>query len=194
MPASIHRLISKKERLNQEQADLFRDALSQAQEDNPDVPWPEDAVREVFGYLDRLTTSNNGWNFVLVSPQVNAEVGEYLEEHARRPMKAVRVWNLLLTALDSRTGRVLLSREQIAQGVGVDANYVSKVMRCLEDCGAISRRRVVVPGMPGRGEAHYFLSAIAATHLAGAARDKAQATAPVLRTKPLYTVEGGRPA
>ena len=61
------------------------------------------------------------------------------------------------------------------------AEDISRLMGELERIGAISRRREKVAGMRGRGRAVYFMNPSVGTHLAGAARDKAQAEAPRLQ-------------
>ena len=79
------------------------------------------------------------------------------------------------------SGEIMLTRDELAELVGESADHVGGIMGELESIGAISRRREKVPGMRGQGVVRYFMSANIATHLAGVARDKAQAAAPELR-------------
>ena len=51
----------------------------------------------------------------------------------------------------------------------------------LASVGAVTTRRERVAGMRGPGRAVYFMNPNVGTHLAGAARDKAQAEAPRLQ-------------
>ena len=88
---------------------------------------------------------------------------------------------LLFEHLRRDTGEIALSRDELAAEIGETASNVSRLMTELEGIGAISRRYEKVPGMRGRGRAVYFMNPNVGTHLAGAARDKAQADAPALR-------------
>jgi predicted ArsR family transcriptional regulator len=79
------------------------------------------------------------------------------------------------------TGEIALTRDELAEELGVAPPHVSRLMGELEGIGAISRRLEKIPGMRGRGRAVYFMNPNVATNLAGAARDKAQGEAPPLR-------------
>jgi hypothetical protein len=74
----------------------------------------------------------------------------------------------------------MLTREQMAEQIAEAPDNVSRIMTELEGIGAISRRRERVAGMRGPGMVRYFMNPNVATHLVGAARDKAQTKAPPL--------------
>ena len=92
-------------------------------------------------------------------------------------MQAVALWNELLGVLDGHTGEVLATRAELAELVGCEPRDISRLMGELERLGAIIRKR------DGRA-VKYFLSPLVGTTLSGAARDKAQASAPPLRLVP----------
>lgn len=183
MAARVLRLRSKPDRLRAEQAAALRQALLPFEDDMPGV------VREVRGYIARHTASQNAWVFVMLSPDQNRAVVRWLDMNSRRPMRAMRLWAELFTALDLDTGEVMLTRDDIAARVSIVPEDVSEIMSELETCGAIIRRRERVAGMRGPGRVRYFMNPMVATHLAGQARDVAQAAAPALRV-----VDGGKAA
>ena len=186
MAAKIRRLFSKPDRLRAEQAARLRDALLPFEHDMPAQ------VRELVAQIDRQTAARNGWTFIMISAEQNRAVVRWLKTNSARPMQAMDLWAELFTAVDRDTGEVLLTRDQLAELVGVTAQHVSAIMSELEGIDAIIRRRERVAGMRGPGRVRYFMNSLVGTHLTGAARDKAQAEAP---PGPLLRVmQGGKAA
>ena len=186
MAAKIRRLFSKPDRLRAEQAARLRDALLPFEHDMPVQ------VRELVAQIDRQTAARNGWTFIMISAEQNRAVVHWLKTNSRRPMQAMDLWSLLFTRVDRDTGEVLLTRDQLAEVVGIAADDVSAIMGELEGIDAIIRRRERVAGMRGPGRVRYFMNSLVGTHLTGAARDKAQAEAP---PGPLLRVmQGGKVA
>ena len=124
--------------------------------------------------VEREISSRSGWRFIMVEPVLYAQVVNYLAEHSRRKLKAVQLWAQLFTTLPPDSNEVLLSREELAQAIGLQPRTVSEIMGELEAIGAVYRRR------EGRS-VRYFVHPALGTHLTGAIRDKAQAEAPALR-------------
>ncbi|WP_228124486.1 hypothetical protein, partial [Gluconobacter vitians] len=182
MAATITRLTPKPERLRQDQADLLRQALLPFEEQ-----MPADAFRAVIGLIDRQTASRKRWTFVMLSPEQNAIVVDYLAEHSKRPLTALRVWALCFKHLRTDTGEILLNREEIAEKIGQPSRTISEIMSELVAFKAISRTRKKLGGMKGPGMVHYFMNPNVATHLTGSERDVAQEEAPPL----LVLMEGG---
>jgi len=184
MAAKVRRLLTAPERLRDVQLAQLRQALLPFEGEMPDV------VRPVLAYIGRRTAAKAGWTFIMISAEQHDAVTEWLEANSRRPLKAVRLWSVLFTAVDRDTGEVMLTRDQLAERLRIDADDVTRLMGELESIGAIIRRREKVPGMRGPGRARYFMNPVVGTHLAGAERDKAQADAP---PGPLLRLmEGGR--
>jgi hypothetical protein len=179
---AIVQLKTKPDRLRQDQADVLRQALLPFEEQMPD------AVKALIGHIDRQTASRNRWTFVMLSPEQNAVVVDYLAEHSKRPLVALKLWALCFKHIRNDTGEVLLSREEIAEKVGERADNVSEIMSELVEFGAIIRKRQRVAGLKGPGMVHYYMNPRVATHLEGQARDKAQEQAPLLLT----LMEGGK--
>lgn len=175
MAASVHRLRTRRQRLRAEQGEALRQAILGF----PDLP--PDAVTRVVAAVDAETASANGWTFVMLSPADNAKVVSSLIASSALPMVAVRLWSNLFVHLRHDTGEIAQSREELAEAVGVQPRDVSRIMTELEGLGAIRRELVKVPGLRGRGMVRYFMNPKVATRLAGTARDRAQAEAPLLR-------------
>ena len=129
-----------------------------------------------------LPTNKTEWPFIMISPQQNAEVIRWLQEHSKRPHKAVAVWSHLFEVLRLDTGEILRSRDELALRVGISARHVSEIMGELAEINAIRKEP------RGRG-VRYFMNASVATHLPGeTARKEAR-----LADGPLLTLmEGGR--
>jgi len=174
MAAGIVNLRTKADRLKADQAERLRQLVL----DFPDLP--ARAAGEIVAAIDRQTSSRNGWTFVMLSPEQNAAVVQWLATTSARPLVAVRLWAVLFSNLRTDTGEIVQTRDELAELVAVDPKHVSEVMGELASIGAITRRREKVAGMRGPGLVRYFMNPRVATNLTGAARDQAQATAPLL--------------
>lgn len=172
MAAKVRRLLSRPDRLREEQAAQLRAALLPFERDIPVQ------VRELVAYIDRQTAAKAGWTFIMISADQNRAVVRWLNTNSRRPMKATSLWAELFSAIDRDTGEVLLTRDQLAELVDIGADDVSAIMGELEGIDAIIRRRERVAGMRGPGRVRYFMNPVVGTHLAGGERDAAQADAP----------------
>jgi hypothetical protein len=178
MPATLHRLRTKRQRLRREQAAALRQMILEFE------GLPDHAARAIIGAIDRETAAENGWTFVMLSPAQNRAVIDWLLEHAERRREAIALWALLFEHLDRHTGMILLTRDELAEQVGAHPDNVTRIMADLESIGAISRRRERVAGMRGPGMARYFMNPNVGTHLVGLVREKAQAQASPLKLDP----------
>src|SRR4051794_13738557 len=129
---------------------------------------PEDVAARIATILDREMQSRSGWTFVMVEAELNSEVVHYLTNHSRRPLKAVQLWAKLFTTLPKDSNEIRATRKELAAMIGIEPRTVSEIMRELENVGAIYRQR------DGRA-VRYLVHPSLGTHLAGAARDRAQA-------------------
>jgi hypothetical protein len=179
--AKIHQLETRPERLRRGQDDQLREALLPFEDE---IPGP--VLREILTLIDRRSASRNKWTFVMLSPEQNMLVINYLADNSQRPMLAVKAWALCFHHLRIDTGEIMLTREEIAEKLGTSAEHVSRVMSEMVNFGAIIRRRQKVGGLRGPGLVQYFMNPRVATHLGGAERDKAQDEAPPL----LRLIEG----
>lgn len=182
MAAQLIKLRTKADRLKAEQAQMLRQFVL----DLPDLP--ERAAGEIIATIDRQTASKSGWTFIMLSPEQNAAVVDWLCDNSQRPQVAMRLWAKLFNNLRTDTGEIVQTRDELAEALGCRAQEISQIMGELASIGAISRRRERVAGMRGPGMVRYFMNPRVATHIAkSAARDQAQADAPLLAL-----IEGGR--
>lgn len=186
---NVARLKTRKDRLREDQADQVRQALLPFLS-NPD--FDQDALGRVIVTVNRLTTPEPGTTepFVMIRPAQNAAVVDWLEANSKRPMKAMRVWALLFDHLMPHTGQIMLTRAEIAEKVGIEADNVSRIMNELTKFGAIFAEREKVAGMRGPGFVRYFMNKHVAEVGSRATQDEL-AQIPKPGTK-LEVVQGGK--
>lgn len=154
---NVTRLKTRKDRLQEDQADLLKQALLPFAEDGGAMG---DAVGRLYVQIKNLTTPDPGTTepFVMIRPAQNRAVTLWLMENSKRPMKAVSVWTLLFDHLMPHTGQVMLTREEIAEQVGIAVQEVSKIMNELVTFGAIFSEREKIAGMRGPGLVRYYMN------------------------------------
>jgi len=165
---AVTRLRTYRDRDQQRGIERLRDQVLDASD------LPVDLASRLAQILGRELSARNGWRFVMVEPGLNSEVLNYLTEHSARPLKAVRVWGNLFRHLPPDSNEVMADRETLALESRCRPQEVSTIMRELAGIGAVECRRA------GRF-VRYFVNPRLGTHLGGAARDRAQSEAPVLR-------------
>src|SRR5215208_6983471 len=126
MAATLRRLRTRADRLRAEQADALRQLVL----DYHDMP--ERLRGELVATIDRQAAAENGWTFVMLSPSQNKAVQRWLFENSKRPQKATILWAELFDHLCHDTGEISLTRDELADVVGVDADSVSRIMHELE--------------------------------------------------------------
>jgi hypothetical protein len=174
--SAIVSFVTKPARLRQEQVAVLHQAL---------LPFAEGElapiVRNLITVIARQTAAETDWTFVMLSPDQNAQVVHFLRKSSLRPLVALALWAECFRHLDRQTGEIMATRDELANRIGEVADNVSRVMTELESFGAISRRRVKLNGVRGRGVVRYFMNPRVGTHLAGVERVEAQKSAPKLR-------------
>src|SRR3954449_837982 len=163
MAAAILRHRTRRDRLRAEQAEELRQLVIEF----PGLPGHAKAA--LVAAIDREAASEAGWTFVMLSPTQNRIVVSWLLEHSSRPRRAVELWVLLFEHLRRDTGEIALTRDEIADELGLAPATVSRLMTELEGIGAISRRLEKIPGLRGRGRVVYFMNPNVATTLDGVA-------------------------
>lgn len=154
---NITRLKTHRDCLHEKQAELLRQALLPFF-DNPD--FDHDALGRVMVTVQRLTIPAPGTTepFIMIRPAQNRAVTLWLMENSKRPMKAVDVWTLLFDHLFPHTGQIMLTREEIAEQVGIRVNEVTTIMNELVKFGAIFSKREKVAGVRGPGLVRYYMN------------------------------------
>lgn len=186
---NVTRLKTRKDRLQEDQADLLKQALLPFADNGGAMG---DAVGRLYVQIKNLTTPDTGTTepFVMIRPAQNRAVTLWLMENSKRPMKAVSVWTLLFDHLMPHTGQVMLTREEIAEQVGIAVQEVSKIMNELVTFGAIFSEREKVAGMRGPGLVRYYMNKHVAEVGSRATQDEL-ALIPKPGTK-LEVVQGGK--
>lgn len=152
-------------RLDQARAERVRRALL------ADLSLPRELVAEMIALIDRRTVSNSSWGFVMVHPQRDLEVVQWIARNARRTPTSHMLWAAIKANLHSGTNEVLMNRAQMMQVTGAPSPHVSEAL------SEFARIEVIVRHKEGR-EVRWFLNPRIATHQSGAARDEAQQIAP----------------
>lgn len=154
--------VPKDEQIAKEKADEFRqyvlafDGLS-------------DSLREAV-LVDVARHENGGrlmnWRFVMLSPAQCLAVWDAIAKLPQeyRPQEVDRVFKIVITHIEVNTGLVTLTREEIGERLKIQPAKVSAAMGVLEELGVISRERVRVAGMRGRGVARYRVNSHVAWH------------------------------
>lgn len=179
MAATIQRLRTRPQRAADDDAAQLRLLLDR----RPDL-LPDRLTTQVRISLDKREPSTAEWPFLMISPAQNKAVIHWLKAHSRQPLNAMQLWAELLDNMRRDTGEVALSRDELAEAIGISAAEISRTMSELESVGVVIKKRERVAGLRGPGMVRYFVNAMVATNLSGQARTKAQATAPQLRLVP----------
>lgn len=120
---------------------------------------PRDAARLAAEFANRVAPPHKPeGTFIMLHPAQNAAVNRWLREHSKRPIAAMALWAELFTAVHSGTGEILLSREDLAERLGIEPKHVSTIMTELAGINAIVRRK------EGR-RVRYFMNPNVATHI-----------------------------
>lgn len=150
--SNIRKFIPKSERLKAEQVEAARQLIF-------DLGLSESATEDIFIVLQRYQTGGTlaDWTFNMISPAQCLAVWNAIED-GEKPHETRRVFDYVLTHIEVNTGIVTLTREELADVVGIAPRNVSSAMKRLEDLGVIYRERVKVPGMRGPGKARYRMN------------------------------------
>jgi len=134
--------------------------------------FPELNERKISSLLWEVKRKNklsdpNTWTFIMISPEQNRAVVDWLEEKSKRPLKALRLWALLFENVHRETGQIMLTRQEIADQIKIQAYHVTRIMTELESINAIIKKK------DGRGVI-YYMNPNVANHYPQEIREKAQ--------------------
>ena len=184
MPNIVH-LLPKSEQIASAKAEQFRQAVL-------DFGFPEKMETDILATVQRHETGGlAGWRFNMINASQCLAVWQACKT-AEKPIITRDVFDYALTHVETNTGVVVLSREEIAEKVGVPPQEVSRAMGELEKFGAIIRERIRVDGMKGPGKARYRIN----PHVAwNGSLDRrvleAKKAAPVQENLPFEVIDGG---
>jgi DNA-binding transcriptional ArsR family regulator len=171
MPATFNRLRTRADRIEAGQAHDLRQMIL-AFDGLPDA-----ARSSIIAAVDRATIAKGDWPFMMINPERQAAVSRWIRENSPRPLVALAVWSEALAAMRGDTGEVMLSRDEFAERVGVDASHISRALNDLVQAGALEKRRERVAGMRGPGLARCYVNPRIATSLPKGEREAVQAKA-----------------
>ena len=153
--SAIHRFLPKSERIAKAKAEDARQAIF-------DLGLPQSATDEILVTIARHETGGRlaEWKFNMISPAQCLAVWDAIEKLPAedRPREVDRVFKIIITHIETNTGLVTLTREEIAERIGVRPTEVSAAMGTLEKMKVIFRERKKTDGMRGRGIARYRLN------------------------------------
>jgi len=153
--AKLTRFVPKADQIAKAKADEARQAVL-------DLGLPEGATADI---LVTIARHENGgrlaeWKFNMLNPSQCLTVWDAIRALPSddRPNQVRHLFDLILTHIETNTGAVTLSREELAALVGTEPKHVSTMMGTLERMGVVYRRRHKVMGMRGPGVARYFVN------------------------------------
>lgn len=171
MPATFRQLRTRADRIAAEKAATLRQLILEFD------GLPDTARSSIIAAVDRATAAKGNWPFMLIHPERQAAVTRWLRQNSKRPLVAIAVWSEALAAMRGDTGEVMLSRDELAERVGVDVSHISRALNDLVKAEAIEKRREKVAGMRGPGVTRCYVNPRIATSRTGAERDVVQAQA-----------------
>jgi len=176
MAAKIKRFQPKEKLEAQERLNQLQSMLEQYPELN------EKKVSSLLWEVKRKNKLNdpNKWTFIMIEPEQNFAVIDWIMKESKRKKEAVRLWALLFNNVHRETGQIMLTRQEMAEQLEIHLNYVSNIMSELESINAIIKEK------EGRGVT-YYMNPNVGTHLSQEDREKAQVKAP-----PLTVINGGK--
>lgn len=140
--------------------------------------FPELKEKDVSSLVWKIKRENklhdpNTWTFIMIEPEQNRAVVQWLTANSKRPLKALELWSVLFEYVHRDTGQIMLSRQELADNLIISSSHVTNIMSELESIKAIIKKK------EGRGVT-YYMNPNVATHLNQEERDKARPTAPKL--------------
>jgi predicted transcriptional regulator len=96
----------------------------------------------------------------MITPETIARTAEAIRDLSGkdRPGTVSLAFITCLSALDWDNGRILLSRDDLAQRVGVDVDHISAAMNVLVRMGVVIKEYEAAPGVRGRGRVIYSIN------------------------------------
>ena len=179
--ADVTQFVPKAERLKTEQVNAARQMIL-------DLGLPERATEDFLVVLQRHETGGvlAEWRFNMISPAQCLAVWNAIKK-GEKPHETRDVFDYVLTHIETNTGIVTLTRDELAEAVGIAPKNVSSAMKRLEDLGVIFRERVRVPGMKGPGKARYRMN----PHVAWNGKLERREVAAKQVSLPFAVIDGG---
>jgi len=170
MAAQIKRLQPKDKQNKQKQIEQLQAMLDLFPEIN------ESKAASLLWEIKRKNKLNdyNTWTFIMISPEQNNAVVQWLATNSKRRIEAMQLWSMLFEYVHRETGQIMLSRQEIANKINISLNDISRIMSELESINAILKKK------EGRGVI-YYMNPNVANHYSQEIRKEAQKSAPTLK-------------
>ena len=175
MPNRARKGLWSRRALDRPQRDKLRHGITQA------FGGVEGAPRELLDLILLMVdqrssptdTSDRPRRFAIVDPPFNAAVVRWAFENAKRPRITINLWMEMQKYMLAANNEVQMDREHMMRATGASTAHVSCALAELASVEAVQRIK------HGR-EVRWRITTLAATHLTGAAREKAQKAEPRL--------------
>lgn len=181
----LKRFISKAEQISREKAQNARQQIL-------DLGLPQTAEAEILVTIARHETGGRllEWTFNMLNPSQCLAVWNAIRElpPEDRPNQIRHLFDLILTHIETNTGIVTLTREELADMIGTEPRHVSSMMGTLERLGVIFRLRHKIAGMRGPGIARYRVN----SHVAWNGKLEARKEQAAQQPLPFSVIEGGQ--
>lgn len=185
--STITRFIRKSERIAKAKAEELRQAVL-------DFGLPQSATDEILITIARHESGGRlaEWKFNMISPAQCLAVWNAIDKLPAedRPREVDRVFKIIITHIETNTGLVTLTREEIAKMIDIEPRHVSSAMGTLEKMKVIFRERKRTEGMRGRGIARYRLN----QHIAWNGELEVRKQQAEQMPLPFAVIEGGKEA
>lgn len=169
MAAQIKRLHPKDKQTKQKQIEQLQAILNLFPELN------ENKAASILWEIKRKNKLNNynTWTFIMISPEQNNAVVQWLATNSKRRVEAMQLWSMLFEYVHHETGQIMLSRQEISSKINISLNDTSRIMSELESINAILKKK------EGRGVI-YYMNPNVANHYPQEIREHKQKVAPKL--------------
>lgn len=158
---SVHRLVTRPERMRREAGVALRDAI-QAIPDDLMSPFERVTALRAAARITQPALGADVWpgGYSMISLAQIGRVWDAIRElPARdRPSDVRRAFDLVLLHLVPDEGRVNLTREEFAEKMGVRPDDASTALGVLVRLGVLTRQTVRVPGLRGPGLAVFHIN------------------------------------
>ncbi len=194
MAAEIVKLVPVRQKLQANTARRALDLLA-GSEDLDLQPWQLVLLRRGLSRIAEPAANTSIWpgGFTMISREVTGAVWDWIRnlEAKDRPSEVRHAFDLVLLNFRQDTGELSLTRDELAERMGIRSDKVSHAMRVLERGGIILAERVKIAGMRGPGVVTWRIN----PHLAWNGSLQARADAVKTAVPPLLKLmEGGKDA
>jgi len=109
--------------------------------------FPELNERKISSLLWEVKRKNKinlpeDWTFIMISPEQNLVVVNWLISKSKRPLNAVKLWALLFDNVHRETGQIMLTRQELANKLNVHAANVTHIMKPRTPSNSVNLKRV----------------------------------------------------